>query len=91
MSANDVVFLSGVRTAFGTFGGALKGLSAIVQAYMVKCLKLSLKRRLLCIAEKCLSVRLAFIRCFFLAGKMCWIQRRRHRIGVSSLAPEVVV
>ncbi|MCG8604481.1 acetyl-CoA C-acetyltransferase [bacterium] len=29
MSANDVVFLSGVRTAFGTFGGALRDLSAI--------------------------------------------------------------
>lgn len=29
MNANDVVFLSGVRTAFGTFGGSLKGLSAI--------------------------------------------------------------
>ena len=29
MSANDVVFLSGVRTGFGTFGGALKDLSAI--------------------------------------------------------------
>ncbi|MFQ5676344.1 MAG: acetyl-CoA C-acetyltransferase [bacterium] len=29
MNSNDVVFLSGVRTAFGTFGGSLKGLSAI--------------------------------------------------------------
>lgn len=29
MSAQDVVFLSGVRTGFGTFGGALRGLSAI--------------------------------------------------------------
>ena len=29
MSAQDVVFLSGVRTAFGTFGGALKKFSAI--------------------------------------------------------------
>ncbi|MFQ5604750.1 MAG: acetyl-CoA C-acetyltransferase [bacterium] len=29
MSANDIVFLSGVRTAFGTFGGALRSLSAI--------------------------------------------------------------
>ncbi len=29
MSAQDVVFLSGVRTAFGSFGGALRGLSAI--------------------------------------------------------------
>ena len=29
MSTQDVVFLSGVRTAFGTFGGALKDFSAI--------------------------------------------------------------
>ncbi|MFQ5752072.1 MAG: acetyl-CoA C-acyltransferase, partial [bacterium] len=29
MSANDVVFLSGVRTAFGSFGGSLRNLSAI--------------------------------------------------------------
>lgn len=29
MSANDVVFLSGVRTAFGTFGGSLRDFSAI--------------------------------------------------------------
>ena len=29
MSAQDIVFLSGVRTAFGTFGGALKKFSAI--------------------------------------------------------------
>jgi len=29
MSAQDVVFLSGVRTAFGSFGGSLKGFSAI--------------------------------------------------------------
>ncbi len=29
MKPQDIVFLSGVRTAFGTFGGALKGLSAI--------------------------------------------------------------
>ncbi len=29
MAAQDVVFLSGVRTAFGTFGGALKDLSSI--------------------------------------------------------------
>ncbi len=29
MSAQDVVFLSGVRTAFGTFGGALRDFSAI--------------------------------------------------------------
>lgn len=29
MGMNDVVFLSGVRTAFGTFGGSLRGLSAI--------------------------------------------------------------
>lgn len=29
MSAQDVVFLSGVRTAFGTFGGSLRDLSAI--------------------------------------------------------------
>lgn len=29
MKAQDVVFLSGVRTAFGTFGGSLKGISAI--------------------------------------------------------------
>lgn len=29
MKAHEVVFLSGVRTAFGTFGGALRGLSAI--------------------------------------------------------------
>lgn len=29
MRAQDVVFLSGVRTAFGTFGGALRDLSAI--------------------------------------------------------------
>lgn len=29
MSANEVVFLSGVRTAFGSFGGSLKDLSAI--------------------------------------------------------------
>lgn len=29
MDKQDVVFLSGVRTAFGTFGGALRGLSAI--------------------------------------------------------------
>ncbi|MFQ5651757.1 MAG: acetyl-CoA C-acetyltransferase [bacterium] len=29
MSAQDVVFLSGVRTAFGTFGGSLRNLSAI--------------------------------------------------------------
>lgn len=29
MSAQDIVFLSGVRTAFGSFGGSLKDLSAI--------------------------------------------------------------
>lgn len=29
MSANDIVFLSGVRTAFGTFGGSLRDFSAI--------------------------------------------------------------
>jgi acetyl-CoA acetyltransferase family protein len=29
MSENDIVFLSGVRTAFGTFGGALRDFSAI--------------------------------------------------------------
>jgi acetyl-CoA acyltransferase 2 len=29
MSANDIVFLCGVRTAFGTFGGSLKNFSAI--------------------------------------------------------------
>ena len=29
MSTKDVVFLSGVRTAFGTFGGALRDFSAI--------------------------------------------------------------
>ncbi|MFQ5640733.1 MAG: acetyl-CoA C-acetyltransferase [bacterium] len=29
MSTNEVVFLSGVRTAFGSFGGALRDLSAI--------------------------------------------------------------
>jgi len=28
-SNTDVVFLSGVRTGFGTFGGTLKDLSAI--------------------------------------------------------------
>jgi acetyl-CoA acetyltransferase family protein len=29
MGANDIVFLSGVRTAFGTFGGSLRDFSAI--------------------------------------------------------------